>query len=1070
MNEALQTLEVKVENNGTTPQGKIFAREWNVMVEAVKALDLKEFDEAKLLQFLRDKGFITSEDIPDVDFSNVVTLSGQQIISGAKDFVGGIKVNGMPITYNAVKKAWEFKGDVVVTGAITMFGSLSGFQPSTVTEAVEVDGETIVKTKNSLGQWQLTAIGGGSGTGGGISAAEVNILIENALKPYIKIATADDKYALISTVSGINSRLSAVETFFATEDSDTLINKWSEIVAFLNATEGDTLDNILATKANQSALDAAVASLTTEIGKKWTQNDAKISNWDSAYGWGNHANAGYAAKTYVDAELEKYVKLATAQPIEAQHNFVNGLQIGGLPITKSASANNTIYLDANLVVSGAITMFGSGSTTFPSIWANIPFDLNTMEWTGSVWRVKGGGSGGLDTNAVNVLISDYLTQNSYATISDVSSALVGYATQSWVGDNYLSKSGGTVSGSFRAFEVKRTDEIGSFVSFSNNNGYMGSLGFRNTDTPGFFDSTGSAYFLIHSGNIGNYKAGDADSAGRLTAILYSGDINAKDLYYGTSYVMRLHENVNLPSDMYYGNILYIGGADTGFMLAGAYGSDKLLFRRGINADGPHQTINTNAWKQIAFTDSNVLSPSSGTLSINGIVAANIFKGSFNGQLLPSISALDCNNVGSSHGWVNPASGFTNTPFAGELVSFDAGEGLNALQFLSRHNIAELYVRHRLRINNNWSSWREVAFVDSTVEAANHLAAPHTIWGQSFDGTKDISGLLTDVDGIQGSTTDGGYIGDRNKGLGATDGGSMIYNYSSSPITFHINGSERMRITSGGNVAVGGTTADAKLHIHGTNAVSEVNASGLLIVGESNGTHLAIDENDIQAKSNANTLSTLYLNGWGGNVIINESNAGKVGIGTPNPTVKFHIHYSSGANGMTISRDGDECSIGYVSTANSAFIAGVWGNSFNIWNENYGTIASFNDGGAKINGNLLTTGVVTMFSQLSMKNVIDYDGLSLERLAQIKPARFTWKDSRDTLVHAGGIADEVMRVLPEVVHRTKDDKLTMDYGSAAFYIGTSLIKPVIDHETRIKHLEAEVKALKNENQLLKQRVA
>ena len=100
MNEALQTLEVKVENNGTTPQGKIFAREWNVLVEAVKALDLKEFDEAKLLQFLRDNYFITSEDIPDVDFSNVVTLSGQQTISGPKDFVGCIKVNGMPIIYN----------------------------------------------------------------------------------------------------------------------------------------------------------------------------------------------------------------------------------------------------------------------------------------------------------------------------------------------------------------------------------------------------------------------------------------------------------------------------------------------------------------------------------------------------------------------------------------------------------------------------------------------------------------------------------------------------------------------------------------------------------------------------------------------------------------------------------------------------------------------------------------------------------------------------------------------------------------------------------------------------------
>lgn len=266
-------------------------------------------------------------------------------------------------------------------------------------------------------------------------------------------------------------------------------------------------------------------------------------------------------------------------------------------------------------------------------------------------------------------------------------------------------------------------------------------------------------------------------------------------------------------------------------------------------------------------------------------------------------------------------------------------------------------------------------------SATKLQTPRTIWGQSFDGSKDISGLLTDVAGIRGSTTDGGYIGDRNKGIGATDGGSMIYNYSASPITFHINGSERMRITDGGNIAIGDTTADARLH----------------------------------------------------------------------------VRYDSGTTGIELHRQGEECSIGFSSTVNNTrFVAGIWGNCFNIWSENKGTIMAIADNGATINGNLLTTGTITMFSQLSMKNVIDYDGLSLAQLAQIKPTRFTWKDGRDTLVHAGGIADDVMQVLPEVIYQTSDDKLTMDYGSAAFYVGASLIKPVIDHEKRIAELERENK--------------
>ena len=40
MNESLQELEIKVENQGKTPQGRISAEEWNILVDAVKSLDL----------------------------------------------------------------------------------------------------------------------------------------------------------------------------------------------------------------------------------------------------------------------------------------------------------------------------------------------------------------------------------------------------------------------------------------------------------------------------------------------------------------------------------------------------------------------------------------------------------------------------------------------------------------------------------------------------------------------------------------------------------------------------------------------------------------------------------------------------------------------------------------------------------------------------------------------------------------------------------------------------------------------------------------------------------------------
>jgi hypothetical protein len=52
----------------------------------------------------------------------------------------------------------------------------------------------------------------------------------------------------------------------------------------------DTL-NELAAAINDDANFAS--TITTSIGTKWTQDNTKISNWDTAYSWGDHSTAGY---------------------------------------------------------------------------------------------------------------------------------------------------------------------------------------------------------------------------------------------------------------------------------------------------------------------------------------------------------------------------------------------------------------------------------------------------------------------------------------------------------------------------------------------------------------------------------------------------------------------------------------------------------------------------------------------------------------------------------------------------------------------------------------------------------
>lgn len=64
-------------------------------------------------------------------------------------------------------------------------------------------------------------------------------------------------------------------------------------VAALVDTAPSTLDTLNELAAALGDDPNFATSITTQIGVKWTQDNTKISHWDSAYSWGNHANAGY---------------------------------------------------------------------------------------------------------------------------------------------------------------------------------------------------------------------------------------------------------------------------------------------------------------------------------------------------------------------------------------------------------------------------------------------------------------------------------------------------------------------------------------------------------------------------------------------------------------------------------------------------------------------------------------------------------------------------------------------------------------------------------------------------------
>lgn len=129
-------------------------------------------------------------------------------------------------------------------------------------------------------------------------------------------------------------------------------------------------------------------------------------------------SAGGVSLSYVEAN---FVTLNTEQAISGIKDFTNGLKIGGLSAYKSQA--DTIYLDANLVVRGGITAFGTNETITPSIFEALPIDGATLKRTENgvlyVDTTVVGGGGGTGGGISIADVENYLTTN-------------GYATQSWV--------------------------------------------------------------------------------------------------------------------------------------------------------------------------------------------------------------------------------------------------------------------------------------------------------------------------------------------------------------------------------------------------------------------------------------------------------------------------------------------------------------------------------------------------------------------------------------------------------------------------------------------------------------
>lgn len=208
----------------------------------------------------------------------------------------------------------------------------------------------------------------------------------------------------------------------------------------------------------------------------------------------------------------------------------------------------------------------------------------------------------------------------------------------------------------------------------------------------------------------------------------------------------------------------------------------------------------------------------------------------------------------------------------------------------------------------------LALTTDNVSSATALQTARTLWGQSFDGTANVTGNLTSVGNITGTA---------GVTLTATSGTLALAATGANVITASTNGSERMRIDSSGQIGIGFTTVSSKLQVKTTsNAGLEFDAG---VTGD--------DSRIISYDRTANLPKTFAIDGsqitfrtnsaaGGGTERMRIDSSGNVGIGG-SPTASVNVTVTSSYESI-LNLNTSAASGGYITLYRSGANANIIG--------------------------------------------------------------------------------------------------------------------------------------------------
>ena len=273
----------------------------------------------------------------------------------------------------------------------------------------------------------------------------------------------------------------------------------------------------------------------------------------------------------------------------------------------------------------------------------------------------------------------------------------------------------------------------------------------------------------------------------------------------------------------------------------------------------------------------------------------------------------------------------------------------------------------------------------------------------------------------------------------TDGAISLGTTTSHDLTFDTANTERMRIDSSGNVGIGTSSA----HYHTTNrTVLNINGTTSSLIGLEHGDttagYIYADSGNLQFWAEGSRNITIGM-ASSANVLFSTNNTERMRIQSDG-LIDIGPQSGSGVGRVNISA-----------------------NPFNNYQIEFWNTASVSVGSITVTGGGTATAYNTSSDYRLKENVV-YDWTALDRLNQLKPARFNFIASADTTVD-GFLAHEVQDIVPEAIHGTKDE--VNEEGNPVYQgidhskLVPLLTKAIQEQQVLIEQLQAEVALLKGE---------